>query len=105
MAKNKTSALRPLGDRVLIKPTDRPGEAKTASGIILPGKEGNEKNERGTIVAVGTGRMTAEGKRVPIEVSIGDKVLFKRGYDSEEVELGGDELVLVSESNLLAIEG
>ncbi len=97
-------SIQPLGDRVLIKPLDAKGESRTASGIILPGKENNEKHERGTIIATGPGRMSAEGKRVAMEVTAGDKVWFKRGYDAEEVELNGEELVLTSESNILALE-
>ncbi len=97
-------SIQPLGDRVLIKPLDAKGESRTASGIILPGKENNEKHERGTIVATGPGRMSAEGKRVTMEVTAGDKVWFKRGYDAEEVTLNGEELVITSESNILALE-
>lgn len=97
-------SIQPLGDRVLIKPLEAKGEARTASGIILPGKDNNEKHERGTILAVGPGRLNGEGKRVAMEVSVGDKVWFKRGYDAEEVELNGEELILTSESNILALE-
>jgi chaperonin GroES len=89
---------------VLIQPLEKKGESKTASGFILPGKEGNEKQERGTVVAVGPGRMSAEGKRIPIDVATGAIVIFKRGYDTEELSLGNDDLLLVSESNLLGIE-
>jgi chaperonin GroES len=89
---------------VLIKPLDQKGEAKTASGFILPGKEGNEKHERGTIIATGPGRLSSDGKRVAMDVKKGDTVWFKRGYDAEEVELGGVDHILTSESNILAIE-
>ena len=104
MAKASQKSIQPLGDRVLIKPLDAKGEATTASGIILPGKEQNEKHERGTVVATGPGRFNADGKRVAMEVKKGDTVWFKRGYDAEEVKVGGDELVLTSESNILATE-
>ncbi|OGZ05728.1 MAG: hypothetical protein A2845_01095 [Candidatus Lloydbacteria bacterium RIFCSPHIGHO2_01_FULL_49_22] len=97
-------AIAPLGDRVLIQPLDKVGESKTASGFILPGKEGNEKHERGLVVATGPGRYNAEGKRLQVEVKAGDKVWFKRGYDAEEVKVGGEDHVLTSESNVLAIE-
>ena len=100
----KEQGIVPLADRVLIKPLEQKGEATTASGIILPGKESNEKHERGEVVAVGTGRITADGKRVASEVKKGDMVLFKRGYDADEVEVAGVELILVSEGNILAIE-
>ena len=97
-------AIHPLGDRVLIKPLDTKGESRTASGIILPGKEQNENHERGTIIACGQGRLNAEGKRVPMDVKVGDVIWYKRGYDSEEVKVEGEELVLSSEGNILAIE-
>jgi chaperonin GroES len=101
---SKSKNIHPLADRVLIKPLEAKGEATTASGIILPGKEHNEKHERGTIVAAGPGRLGTDGKRVPMEVKVGDMVWFKRGYDTEDVEVGGDELLLTSEGNVLAIE-
>jgi chaperonin GroES len=104
MAKEKIKNIVPLSDRVLIKPLESKGEAKTASGIILPGKEQNEKHERGTIISAGPGRLSSDGVRVAMEVKAGDVVLFKRGYDAETIEVGGDELVLTSEGNVLAVE-
>lgn len=94
----------PLADRVLIQPLETRGEATTASGIILPGKDQNEKHERGTVVAVGPGRAGSDGKRVPMDIKVGDTVWFKRGYDAETVEVDGAEWVLTSESNVLAVE-
>ena len=104
MAKETKKNIQPLGDRVLIKPLETKGEAKTASGIILPGKDNNEKHERGEIVALGAGRITGDGKRVAMEVKKGDIVWFKRGYDVQEAEVNGVELVLTSETNILAVE-
>lgn len=104
MAKTKVPNIVPLGDRLLIRPLEAKGEATTASGIILPGKDTNEKHERGEVVAVGSGRVSAEGKRVALEVRKGDVVWFKRGYDAEDVKVGGVELVLTSEGNVLAVE-
>ncbi len=105
MANKKQSvSIQPLGDRVLVKPLEQKGEARTASGIILPGKDANEKHERGTVVALGLGRMGADGKHIAMEIKKGDVVWFKRGYDAEEVVVSGEELVLTSESNILAIE-
>lgn len=107
MANKKTEPKQkdivPLGDRVLIKPLEGKGEATTASGIILPGKDSNEKHERGTVIAVGAGRF-ADGQRIPIEVKKGDTVWFKRGYDADEVKVAGEELIMVSEGNILAVE-
>lgn len=104
MAKTKEAVIQPLGDRVLIKPLDTKGEAKTASGIILPGKEGNEKHERGLVVATGPGRISSDGKRIIMEVKTGDTIWFKRGYDTEEVTVGGEDHLLTGETNVLAIE-
>lgn len=104
MAKDKEKMIQPLGDRVLIQPLDTAGESKTASGFILPGKEGNEKHERGTIVATGPGRIASDGKRIVMEVAKGDTVWFKRGYDAEEVKVGGIDHIITTESNILAVE-
>ena len=104
MAKETKKNIQPIGDRLLIKPLESKGESRTASGIILPGKENNEKHERGTIIAAGPGRLNGEGKRVALDVKKGDVVWYKRGYDSEEVEVNGEEFVLTSEGNVLAVE-
>ncbi len=104
MAKETKKHVQPLSDRLLIKPLEKKGEATTASGIIIPGKDTNEKHERGEIIATGPGRLNAEGKRVPMDVSTGDLVWYKRGYDSEDVEIGGVEMILTSEGNVLAVE-
>ena len=103
-SQTKKKDVHPLGDRVLIKPIESKGDATTASGIIIPGKEKEERHERGTIVASGPGRLNGEGKRVPMDVKEGDLVSWKRGYDSEEVEVDGVDLILTSEGNILAIE-
>jgi len=99
-----TVHVRLLGDKVLVKSAHKDGESKTASGIILPGKEGNEHQERGVVIATGPGRLTGEGKRVAMEVTVGDKIIYKRGYDADEVEIGGEEYILLGESHVLAIE-
>ncbi len=107
MAKTKDSSkvhtIVPLGDRVLIRPLETKGEATAASGFILPGKDGSEKHERGEILSTGPGRLASDGKRLAMEVSAGDTVLFKRGYDTEVVVVDGEEFILMSESNVLAI--
>ena len=104
MAKTKEVSVQPLGDRVLIKPLDNKNESKTASGFILPGKENNEKHERGTVVATGPGRFASDGKRIAMEIKKGDTIWFKRAYDAEEVKVGGVDHILTGESNVLAIE-
>ena len=95
--------IRLLGDRVLVRPFEKKGEATTASGIIIPGKEANEKHERGVVVATGPGRFV-DGKREPIECKVGDTIWFKRSYDVEEVEIAGEDHVMTSITNVLAIE-
>ena len=104
MAKTKEIEITPLGDRVLIQPLESVGEAKTASGFILPGKEGTEKHERGVIIATGAGRMSSDGKHIAMDIKKGDTVWFKRGYDAESIKIGEKDYVLTSESNVLAIE-
>lgn len=104
MAKTKEVSVQPLGDRVLIKPLDNKNESTTASGFILPGKENNEKHERGIVVATGPGRFASDGKRIAMEIKKGDTIWFKRGYDAEEVKVGGVDHILTGEINVLAIE-
>ena len=92
--------LRPLGDRVVIEPTEQ--DEKTASGIILP-ETAKEKPQQGKVLAVGPGRLDDEGKRLPLEVKVGDLVLFPK-YGGSEVKLSSDRKVMVmKESEVLAI--
>ena len=92
--------LRPLGDRVVIEPIEQ--EEKTAAGIILP-ETAKEKPQQGKVLAVGPGRLDDEGKRVPMDVKVGDMVLFPK-YGGTEVKIGGDNKVIVmKESEILAI--
>ncbi len=94
-------ALKPLGDRVVVKPAKREGEKKLASGIILPETGDKERPMQGTVVATGPGRYV-DGAIVPIAVSVGDEVLFSK-YGPDEVKIEGEEYFVLSESNLLAI--
>jgi chaperonin GroES len=91
--------LRPLGDRVVIEPTPR--EEMTKSGIVLP-DTAKEKPQEGTILAVGPGAFDNDGKRVPIDVKTGDKVLYAK-YAGTEFKVEGDELLIVSQKDILAI--
>ncbi len=96
------SGIRPLGERVVIRPLseDELG-TRSPSGIIIPDTVKGEKPEQGTVVAVGAGKYE-DGARVPLQVAVGDRVLFsKYGYD--EVKVAGEEYFIVSESNILAI--
>ena len=93
--------LKPLGDRVVIKPAGR--EEMTKSGIVLP-DTAKEKPQRGTILAVGAGRRDDDGDRIPMDVSVGDEVLFAK-YSGTEFKLEDEELLILAEKDILAILG
>jgi chaperonin GroES len=104
MSKDTTTkiSLRPLNDKVLIRPlsSDEMG-TKSPSGIIIPETIDREKNDRGEVVAVGPGRWDEDGeKRIPLGVSVGEKVIFQWG---DKVEYQGTEYYLVSENNISAV--
>ena len=102
MAKTtKKFSLSPLGDRIVVKPASTAGEKMLASGIIIPETVDKEKPAQGTVVAIGPGKHE-DGKRVPMQVSVGDTVLFsKYGYDTVKIE--GQEYFILSESQVLGI--
>jgi chaperonin GroES len=91
--------LRPLGDRVVIKPTAR--EDMTKSGIVLP-DTAKEKPQEGVILAAGPGKIDDSGKREPMDVKVGDKVLYAK-YAGTEFKVEGDDLLIVSQKDILAI--
>ena len=91
--------LRPLGDRVWIEPIER--EETTASGIVLP-ETAKEKPMEGHVLAVGPGVRNEKGDRVPVEVKVGDRVLFAK-YSGTEVKDGGHQYLIMRENDLLAI--
>lgn len=91
--------LRPLGNRVVIKPIE--DEGKTSGGIFLP-DNAKEKPQKGTVLAVGPGERDESGKRIPLDVAKGDTVLFAK-YSGTEVKLDGEKLLIMRESDLLAI--
>ena len=93
--------LQPLGDRVVVEREE--SEEKTAGGIILPDTAKN-KPARGTVVSVGNGRMLDDGTRAKFQVKVGDRVLFTT-YSGEEFKLGDQELLLLHESDILAVLG
>ena len=96
----KKLSLVPLGDRIVVEPEEK-GEHKLASGIIIPETADREKPSKGTVVAVGPGKFE-KGERTPLEVKVGDVVLFsKYGYD--EVKVEGREYYILAESNVLGI--
>jgi len=91
--------LRPLGDRVVVKPVER--EERTKSGIVLP-DTAKEKPQEGIVEAVGTGRILDNGQKVPMELKIGDKVLYAK-YAGNEFKLDDIEYLIISEKDVLAI--
>src|SRR5918999_1388191 len=91
--------LRPLGDRVVIKPATR--EEMTKSGIVLP-DTAKEKPQRGTIIAAGEGRRDEDGDRIPLDVKVGDEVLFAK-YAGTEFKLEDEELLILAEKDILAV--
>lgn len=98
------STVRPLADRVVVRPlTEAEAGTLSASGIIIPETVSKEKPEQGIVVAVGKGRWDEDGeKRIPMEVKEGDRVLFSK-YGPDEVEIGGEQYYVVSESHILAV--
>ena len=93
--------LKPLADRVIVRPME--AEEKTKGGIILP-DTAKEKPIEGTIIAVGPGKITEDGKQVKMEVKEGDKVLYGK-YSGTEVTVEGEEYLIMRESDIFAIIG
>ena len=91
--------LRPLGDRVVIRPLAR--EEVTKSGIVLP-DTAKEKPQEGEVLAAGGGRLNDAGERVAMDVKVGDKVLFAK-YAGTEFKLESEELLILSEKDILAV--
>ena len=94
-----STKLRPLGDRVVIQPTPR--EEMTKTGIVLP-DTAKEKPQEGMILAAGPGRILEDGKREPMDVKKGDKVLYAK-YAGTEFKVDGEELLIVSQKDILAL--
>lgn len=101
--KKKAPNIKPLADRVLVKREEVP-EEQSPSGIIIPDSAKKEKSKIGTVAAVGPGKLSDEGRLVPMSVKVGAKVVFNSGWDNE-VEMGekDEEYFLVRESDILAI--
>ncbi|HEV2921527.1 MAG TPA: co-chaperone GroES [Actinomycetes bacterium] len=91
-------SLQPLEDRIVVKPSE--GEEMTASGLVIP-DTAKEKPQEGEVLAVGPGRFE-DGNRVPLDVKVGDKVIYSK-YGGTEVKVGGDELLILSARDVLAI--
>ncbi|HRX26714.1 MAG TPA: co-chaperone GroES [Aminivibrio sp.] len=91
--------LKPLGDRIVVKVVNH--EEKTRGGIVLP-DTAKEKPTEGEVIAVGTGKVLENGQKLPLEVKVGDRIIFSK-YAGTEVKLDGDEYVIFSERDVLAI--
>ena len=92
-------SFKPLGDRVAVLPSD--GEEKTSGGIIIP-ETAKEKPAHGKVVAVGDGAKDENGKRIPMELKVGDKVLFGK-WAGTEVEIDGKKLMIMKESDVMGV--
>lgn len=90
--------IKPLGDRIIIKVVEN--EETTKSGIVLPGTA-KEKPMQGEVLAVGSGEMV-DGKKVPLELKVGDKVIYSK-YAGTEVKMDGNEYLIVRQSDVLAV--
>ena len=90
--------INPLADRLLVKAAEK--EQTTKSGIIIP-DTAKEKPQEGEVLAVGPGRVTDDGKRIPMDVVVGDIVLYAR-YGGTEIKVDGEELIILRESDILA---
>jgi len=92
-------SFRPLGDRVLVKRVEE--ETKTKGGIIIP-DTAKEKPQEGEVMAVGPGNRDDQGKHIELDVKIGDRILFGK-WGGTEVKLGGEDLLILKESDILGI--
>ena len=91
--------LRPLGDRVLVKPEK--AEQKTASGLYIS-SGAQEKPQRGEVIAVGAGKLDDKGERIPVDVKVGDVVIYGK-YGGNELKYDGEEYLLMRDSDIYAV--
>ncbi|MBA3291472.1 MAG: co-chaperone GroES [Actinomycetota bacterium] len=96
-----TKTLKPLEDRILVRPEE--GEETTASGIVIP-DTAKEKPQEGTVLAVGPGKRSDTGDLIPMDVSEGDRVIYSK-YGGTEIKSDGEELLILSARDVLAIVG
>lgn len=91
--------IRPLHDRIIVKRLDE--EKRTASGIVIPDSAA-EKPDQGEVMAVGKGKLSDEGKLIPLDIQVGDRVLFGK-YSGQSVRVKGDELLVMREEDVMGI--
>ena len=95
--------LRPLGDKIIVEPVAEHERGKeTKGGIFIPETTEKERAEQGVVVAVGPGKLSEDGKLLPLSLKVGNKVLFTK-YGPDEVKIDGREYFILSESNVLAV--
>ncbi|MCL2788239.1 MAG: co-chaperone GroES [Micrococcales bacterium] len=94
-------SIKPLEDRIVVRPID--AEQTTASGLVIP-DTAKEKPQEGEVLAVGPGRVDDHGNRVPIDVSVGDKVIYSK-YGGTEIKYSDEELLILSARDVLAVVG
>ncbi|WP_457100147.1 co-chaperone GroES [Microbacterium sp. P5_E9] len=92
-------SIKPLEDRIVIKQVE--AEQTTSSGLVIP-DTAKEKPQEGEVIAVGPGRVDDNGNRIPIDVSVGDRVIYSK-YGGTEVKFGGDDLLVLSARDVLAV--
>ncbi|EEW96677.1 chaperonin GroS [Dialister invisus DSM 15470] len=97
ISKGGIEMLKPLADRVLVEVDVE--ESKTAGGILLP-DTAQKKSQKGTVIAIGSGKVLDNGERLPFEVAVGDRVLFAK-YSGVDIEEGGKKFLLLSERDIL----
>jgi len=97
MAKTK---LTPIGSNILVKAVS--SEKISAAGIVLPDSVSTEKPQKGEIIALGSGKVTLDGKKIAFNVKVGDVVIFKK-YSPDEIEIDGDEYLIMNEDAILAV--
>ena len=91
--------IRPLHDRIIVKRLEE--ERKTASGIVIPDTAA-EKPDQGEVIAIGTGKKTEDGKVIPLQVKVGDKILFGK-YSGQTVKVQGEELLVMKEEDVMGV--
>jgi len=96
----KNMNIKPLHDHVIVKPIT--ADEVTASGIVLPDTVDKERPEKGEVIAIGEGLLSADGTRMPMSIKIGDMVMFKK-YSPDEIKLDGENLLVIKESDIMAI--
>ena len=91
--------LKPLGDRVVVRPSE--AEEQTKSGLVIP-DTAQEKPQKGEVIAVGEGKLNEDGERMPIDVSVGDVVIYGK-YSGQEIKIDGDEHMILKADDIYAI--